>query len=156
MSRRTVPRADELTIYELTVDYDKPLAEQIAAGRHDNVDREITTERFPAGRGGVERVEAVLVHLDREDPTATQARRRIRYLGLRPANLRELLAFGSAQPEMQGEFDIAALGSTCRLPDVGRVAPYLSANPSQRFLELYGVGPNHEWAETDRFLAIRG
>ena len=74
-------------------------------------------------------------------------------MGLRPANLPELLAFGAKYPKKQREFPIVALGSVWRYWCGSRSVACLWSVGSLRFLFLY-------WLEFGgdaiyRFAAVR-
>lgn len=139
-------------IFKVEVDYGKTLEAMIAAGRYDWVDSGITPERFPIqGEGKAER-ELVLVHLDKEVST-DEAQAELDRRGLRPAKIEELLALGAAQPELQREFPIVALGSDFVNSDGFRGFVYLGWGGGGR--DLYLHWDDDDWNKHCRFLAAR-
>jgi hypothetical protein len=139
--------------FKVTVDYGKSLAEMISAGRYDWTNQDITAEHFPTeGKGTVE-VELQYVHLNRSATTA-QVLAEMEKLGLRPATLPELLAFGAANPEEQRKYWIVALGSSWVDGD-DRGVPVLSGDDARRSLNLGWDGPQSGWGGDRRFLAAR-
>lgn len=98
--------------YKVTVNYGQTLAEMIAAGNYDWQNTDIIAEHFPIppAKRGKEEVEIELVHLNRY-AESDEVLRELDKMGLRPATLPELLAFGAAYPNKRREFPIAALGS---------------------------------------------
>jgi hypothetical protein len=97
--------------YPLQVDYSRSIEDSIGAGNYDWVSRLVSSVSFPSGETGGGKVTAVLIPL--------YPRASLDYVlhgqaeaGLRPANLRELLAFGEAYPEVQRKLPILALGTS--------------------------------------------
>jgi hypothetical protein len=133
------------------VNRDLSLAEMISVGKYDWVSGDITVERFPIVGSGLTETNFELVHFNRdissEDAAAELAKR-----GLRPADLAELLAFGSAFPEKQRKDSIVGLGSVAGI-DCYRYVAYLDGDVSERYLALYGWGAR--WGARFRFLAAR-
>jgi hypothetical protein len=72
--------------------------------------------------------------------------------GCRPADVWELTALAKAQPDLQREYPIIALGSVCKL-DGSRRVPCLYGNSGHRELYLYSYG--HDWDDRCRFAAVR-
>lgn len=73
--------------------------------------------------------------------------------GLRSAELPELLAFGTAHPEKQREFQIVALASAWRHWYGDRHVAYLASITGERDLNLYWW--NFWWSSDFRFAAVR-
>jgi hypothetical protein len=73
--------------------------------------------------------------------------------GYRPAKIEELLALGEAQPDLQRQFPIVALGSVWRDSDGSRYVPYLSSSAAERGLSLHCFG--RDWSGLYRFLGRR-
>lgn len=99
--------------FRLVVDYGLSLAQMIAAGKYDWVNSDITAEHFPVSGQGKQAVEVELWRLNKyfkngDEVIAELERVKPDY---RPATLPELLALGAAQPELQKQFPIVALGS---------------------------------------------
>jgi hypothetical protein len=102
--------------YPLQVDYSRSVESSLRAGRYAWVSDRITSANFPSGETGRETVTAVLV------PFSPQASleyvfHREAETGLRPATLKELLAFGEAYPEVQKSKPVIALGSSANLTE---------------------------------------
>jgi hypothetical protein len=145
--------ADSSTNYPLVVDYDRTLAEMVAAGHYGYVFDEINAENFPIVGSGTVECEAILVNLGRPARSPKQAEWEMAKCGLRPATVEELLAFGEAYPDIQREFFVIALGSIWADPNGRRHVAYLSGNASDR--DLYLCGYDNKWDPDDRFLAVR-
>lgn len=153
---RLEPRA-----FDLSVDYSRPLAEVVAAGKYSYSNDNITEENFPTDKGdpevvgnptGVNVTQAVLVHLDRvakgDDVLAGLERQ-----GLRPGTMFELAHFGEQHPEVQRQFPVVALGSVWADPDGRRCVGCLWEDGGHQGLGLgWYVG---RWGASDRFLAFR-
>jgi len=73
--------------------------------------------------------------------------------GLRPATLEEIVSFARIHPELQKEFPIVGLGSSCRCRG-HHFVPYLDWDGTERCLDLHDDGPGREWREFYRFLAV--
>ena len=74
-------------------------------------------------------------------------------MGLCPATLQELCAFGEKYPDIQREFPVVALGSVYVSLYGRRGVPYLGSWGAGRGLGLFSRGD--EWCPSDRFLAAR-
>ncbi|MCG2695058.1 hypothetical protein L6261_03190, partial [Candidatus Parcubacteria bacterium] len=73
-------------------------------------------------------------------------------VGYRPATIWELLALGIAQPNLQMEFPIIALGSLCVLGGERRVAGlYRDAVGRSLYLGWFG----RDWRDDCRFAGVR-
>lgn len=100
--------------YPLQVDYSKSIEDSLRDGGYSWVSDRVTSASFPSGENGQGKVSAILV------PFSPQASldyifHREAAAGLRPATLRELLAFGETYPEVQRKLPIMALGSSADL-----------------------------------------
>lgn len=141
----------ELQSYPLTINRERSRSEMVKAGRYDYVNSNITEENSPVVEGEAE-VEAVLVHLDRvasdEEVLAEMER-----LGLRPATMDELNAFGEQHPDRQREYPIIALGSVWAGRDGRRLVGCLWEGGLGRGLRLVWLGDG--WRAYCRFLAVR-
>lgn len=124
-------------------------ADMIKAGSYGSVNEEITAANFPfEGTGKVE-TEIRLIHFNKW-MTTQHVLAELEKLGLRPATLVELLAFGAKYPE-QREYPIVALGSRARYYDV--LVPVLDEDGDGRDLRLYRC--DNRWRGSDRFLCVR-
>lgn len=152
--REPAPKGSEV-VYALTIDRSQTLGDLISAGKYDWVNDDITQENFPVpSKDGTEEVEVVLVHLD-ECLTTDQVKAELDRRGLKPASIVELLALGSAHPELQREFPLVALGSSWRHPDGYVYVPELWDDHGKRKLSLDYVHPGDTWDESNRFVAVR-
>ncbi|MEK9174683.1 MAG: hypothetical protein AAB725_01805 [Patescibacteria group bacterium] len=143
---------DELgNIFPLTLNYDLPLAEAIAAGRYGVVNSDITPEHFPNIRTGTAELEAQLVHFN-HPIDSDDVLKELDKIGLRAGELPELLAFGAKYPEKQREFPIISLGSVWRDRDDFRRVPGLWGHSDSRNLGFYWYAGG--WYEDCRFLAF--
>lgn len=130
----------------------KSLQEAIAAGKYDYVNNYITAEHFKLEGEIVVEAELVLYPPDR-DIESDDVVKELDQMGLRPATLPELCAFGEKYPDIQREFPVVALGSVCVGPGGGRGVAYLGNWGSEREIDLdYRVG---EWVPFYRFAAAR-
>lgn len=138
-------------LYPITVDYGMTLAEMIAAGRYDSQNSDINTQNFPiTGEGQVDR-ELHLVHPNKVASTE-EVLAKLDRLGLRPAKIEELLAFGAKYPNLQKKFPVVTLGSVWQHPSGGRHVAYLAGWYGERDLDLLWIGS--DWDEYFRFAAV--
>jgi hypothetical protein len=138
--------------FMVTVDYNRSLHEMIKAGNYDYANDSITAENFPIKGEGKVDTEIILVHFNRSI-SSDDAIREMDQLGLRPAVLPELLAFGEMHPAVQKEFPIVALGSVWRNGGGSRVVPFLGRWDAER--KLYLLGFVGGWGGNFRFAAVR-
>lgn len=140
--------------YTVTIDYSQSIKQMIAAGRYGWNNSDIIEKNFPipSSKRGKEEVVIELVPLDR-DMGSDEVLRKLNKMGLRPAELPELLAFGATYPGKQREFPIAALGSTLQDREGFRYAVYLGEYSDERYLYLLYFG--HRWDSFYRFVAVR-
>lgn len=142
-------------VFTLVVDYTRSVKDSIAVGKYDwkDKDKDITDKNFPLAEHEVGTKEQMftLYHFGKN----TQSDWVIAQMakdGKHPATLRELLAFGEDNPELQREFPIIALGSVWVGRDGGRRVPCLGRDDWRRRLGLgwYGSG----WGGDCRFLGV--
>ncbi len=137
--------------YQVAVD-NETVEQLVRAGKYDWSNDDITSSHFPSERWAKALVDIFLVNFDHnissEDAIAKMAEQ-----GLRPATLKELLALGSAHPDLQRENPIVALGSTWRSPGGYVSVPYLYGFGSTRSLVLSWFGG--DWVPRWRFAAVR-
>jgi len=145
-----------LPIYDIIVDYSQTLEQMVAVVGCDSVNRNISssnkdfTKEIITKKGIREELKVVLLHLDRV-ATSQEVLAEMERLGLRPATLAELLALGAKHPELQREFPIIALGSSCTLYGYRRVASLWSYVSWRRLgLDYFDA----RWPEYCRFLAV--
>jgi hypothetical protein len=142
-------------VSNLTVDFNRPLSEMIEAGRYDWVDENenIIRDNFPPGGQGRHELEPKLYHFNREI-SSEDAIKEMKADGFRPAVLEELLALGEAQPDLQKQFSIIALGSVWQSSGSHwKNVPVLFVCDVGRGLCLLHF--EGAWSESDRFLAFR-
>ncbi|MBD3311713.1 MAG: hypothetical protein GF349_04475 [Candidatus Magasanikbacteria bacterium] len=138
--------------YVVSVDYGMSLAEMIAAGQYGWKNSDINADNFPVAGEGIAETKLELVHLNKKAST-DEVEAYLEENDLRPATLAELLAFGTMFPEIQRDFPVIALGSSCVRSDGNRFVPYLYRDGSERSLNL--SWDDHDWYEIFRFLAVR-
>jgi hypothetical protein len=141
------------TDFTLTVNYEHPLYYAIGRGGYDVRDARITDIAFPKKRNRIARVNLVLMKF-RRNGTASQVVRRFEKLGLRPAELPELLAFGELYPDVQLNFTIVALGSIASIKG-NRLVPILTAMApgGKRILTLINCEEASVWNDSCYFAA---
>lgn len=138
--------------YPVTVNYAVSLTDMIAAGKYGYANEYITAKNFPIQGEGEVNTEVVLVHFNR-DITSEAVVTELAQMGLEPAKLEHLLAFGSKFPEIQREFPIVALGSSWVGSRGSRCVPFLDYWRAERRLHLYCWVDG--WSGNYRFAAVR-
>lgn len=146
--------------YPVSVNYNLSLNAMVMAGKYDLMnDTDITIENFSAATKNMVNVDLYLIHLNRviTDVGVTQY---LDVLGLKPAKIEHLLAFGAKYPNKQLDFPIIALGSTVIDPLGRHYTSYLDTMTDvwepKRVLYLFSeVELNNSWSENCRFLAVR-
>jgi hypothetical protein len=133
----------------VTIDYQQPFGQMIAAGAYDNVNSHITEASFPVQRGDVAVRELILVHLGAVASTG-DVLHALDDLGVRSARIEELLAFGAAYPQAQRQFPIVALGA---IETSYRRRPFLWGSSRVRHLDLRF--DEKTWSGNIRFLTLR-
>jgi hypothetical protein len=141
-----------ITKYDVEVDYGLTVAKAVKAGRYDYVNPNITAQNFPAKRSDKAATTVELVHFDKYMPS-DEAKAELDGMGLRPAELHELLVLGTTHPKLQRKFPIIALGSVWQGPDGSRSVTFLDGYGSERYLYLSQV--DSDWFEHCRFAAVR-
>ncbi len=140
-------------MYQLTVDYSQSLEGMIKAGKYDWVNSNITRDNFPTNHHGMQTIEVELIHFGKE-LTTQEIEVELENQSLRPATLKELLAFGAKYPDKQREYSIVALGSGWVDPIGRRYVPYLVQDGDVRDLNLSWDDPYFKWEGSYRFLAV--
>lgn len=138
--------------YNIQVDYSKSLQEMIDEGKYDWKNGDITAEHFPMTDDGIMNLEVILLHLNR-DISTENAEQEIARLGLKPAKIEHLLAFGAMYPEEQRKYPIVSLGSSWVDRDSNRFVTCLDEGSRKRRLDLYWT--DDDWRGHCRFLGVR-
>ncbi len=155
LREQLAPSAPDSTIsdpFRLTIDYTQSLEQLILAGHYNQVHSDIATRNFPTHGEGRVKLKVVLVQFDRSissDEVLIQLER----LDLRPCTIAELGAFGVANPELQRQFPIVAMGSVWTDRHENRYIGYIWTDTGQRKFDLYWF--IHSWRSDCRFLAVR-
>lgn len=156
LHRALAPDADDgggtKPSYVVTVNYALSLEEMITAGRYDWKNDNITGKHFSVKGEGMADVEIQLVHFDCV-MDSNEVIRELDKMGLRPATLPELLAFGAKFPEIQRQFPVVALGSVWRRLFGDRFVPFLYGYGDGRDLNLHVFEDG--WRGYCRFAAVR-
>ena len=146
--------------YPVSVNYNLSLNEMVMAGKYDLMnDSDIRIENLSATTKSSVNVELYLIHLNRVI-TDVGVIQYLDVLGLKPAKIEHLLAFGAKYPSKQLDFPIVALGSNVIDPLGRHYTSYLDTmtdvRGQKRLLYLFSeVEPNNSWSENCRFLAVR-
>ncbi|MCX6744847.1 MAG: hypothetical protein NTX82_04960 [Candidatus Parcubacteria bacterium] len=140
-------------IYKVVVDYGKTLTKMIKAGKFDEVDEDINGKHFPLKGVGSQETELVLVHL-KKDVTTMEAFGYLARLGLEPAKIEHLLAFGTTFPELQEQFPIVALDSVWICYGYYKYYPSLYCIGGERKLGISSGDTGGLWSDWCRFLAV--
>jgi hypothetical protein len=142
---------DTITDRVIAVDYGRPLADMIAAGRYDWVNPNITAERFPVEETGRKQFRAKLFHFDRyissDDAVAA-----MKAENFTPGSHVHGLAFGATFPDEQRKYPIACLGSSARVGGDRRVV-CLDRHGDER--RLYLIDCDDGWVDGWRFLGVQ-
>lgn len=152
---KVMQKAWGLPTYAITVDYSQTVEQMVAALRCDgHINSNINTANFgkeiAVKKGAKEDLKVVLFHLNRA-ATSGEVLAEMEKKGLHSATAAELLTFGAQYPDIQREFPIVSLGSSCVLRGDRQVAS-LWSNASRRSLNLHYFGPR--WPAHYRFLAV--
>ncbi|MEK9179951.1 MAG: hypothetical protein AAB897_00880 [Patescibacteria group bacterium] len=142
-----------LEVFRVTVDYSMTIEQMIAAGRYDWQNNDVNDKHFPIppSKRGKQEVAIELIKFDR-DMESNEVLRELDKMGLRSAELPELLAFGAAYPEKQREFPVVALGSVWHYWDGDRGVACLCRHAGGRYLDLrWWCG---RWFSHGRFAAV--
>lgn len=143
-------------VLNIVVDYTRHLDDMIAAGAYPlNRSDKITENNFPrlAREWGRRNVGFKLLRFDRT-VKLDEVNREMEAEGGIHATVRELLAFGAANPELQRKFTIVALGSIWVTPMDNEVAVALGCDGKQRFVTLDAVRKPLGWDSSYVFLTV--
>lgn len=131
--------------------YDLSVEDLVLLGKYDLADNQITSDHFPSTEKGKKAVEFILVGFDRPEETDDIVYK-LKYEGLRPATIKELLALGISHPRLHREMNIAALGSSwCSGGD--DMVPCFMGSEDRRILRL--VTSRYDWKPFWRFAAVK-
>lgn len=125
--------------YQINVDYDQPLKKMIVSGNYNWVDSDITNKHFPQNKKGKEQADIFIISIDHRmyDLEVTQF---LDSLGLRDANIKELLSLGAQFPDLQCKKPIVARSTSWR-DSIGFVdVPCLDNDEWGRNLRLIYLG----------------
>lgn len=138
--------------YPVTIDYSKSIEQMIADGQYGWSSDRINGENFSVEGDQIVEIKLEFFRFDGET-CISDVRAKLDKLGLRPATIEELLAFGATYPEIQREFTVIAAGSWFVPPYGQRHAqwPCLDRFWSKRRLDLLSNGTY----STARYLAVR-
>jgi hypothetical protein len=100
--------------YSLEVNYDRTIEDSLKAGKYGWSYYEIVTRNFPSNESGTKTIMVDLVEL-RANMVMENVIKEQASKGLRPATLKELLAFGEIYPDIQTKLTLLGLGSYCDL-----------------------------------------
>lgn len=129
-----------ITTLNTLVDYQMPLEEAINAGNYAWVDENVRNGDFPYIKkiDSAQEVALQLVQFARWRMYDFLVLERFKKLGLRAANLAELLALGATYPQLQEEFPITALGSKRSVAWKLSNAPPVRHYPKLTKRDVYG------------------
>ena len=137
--------------FPVTVNYDLPVEEAIAAGNYQAVNADINAKNFPSARSGQAALEIVLVRFENR-MNSEDVLQELDKEGLRAAELPEFLAFGAKYPDVQRRFSVAGLGSVWRDRKGYRSVPCLYEASEGRYLDLHWWDDG--WYSYTRFAAL--
>ncbi|OGD70184.1 hypothetical protein A3I18_00960 [Candidatus Campbellbacteria bacterium RIFCSPLOWO2_02_FULL_35_11] len=129
--------------YMILVDETKAVEELVTEGMYDQSSDDVTSVNFPQPNPKREERETALFHSGAEMDKA----------GYWPGTIHDLLGFGIAQPDLQREFSIIALGSVCLLYGNRRYVAGLCEVAGGRRISL--VCFDTTWGARCRFLGVR-
>lgn len=139
-------------VYPVVVNYEMSVEDAVKLGWYDWANDNITSRNFQTKRMGTVDLMVELIHFDKVISTS-EALRELNKMGMRPAELHELLAFGEKHPDIQREFPVIALGAVWQGSGGGRIVPCLDGDGSGRRLLLSLVV--FDWSGICRFAAVR-
>lgn len=140
-----------MNTFQLSVNYEMKLERAIIFGQYDWINPNLISKGFQTNQKGRAIVLAELIHFNR----AIDQKEVIEEINkeYRPADIRELLAFGERYPRMQKKFPIVSLGSLLKDQNDFFHVPYLHGYGSERYLGIHCV--TDTWREMYRFLVIK-
>lgn len=147
-------------VYPITINYGNPQSDEdrvaifvnmVAAGRYDYVNPNITPANFTLSGTGIVEAEICLFHFGRDMPSDPVIAEMPKFW-FEPPLIEHCLEFGAQHPEVQRQFPIVFLGSSCLVSGYRRV-PCLGRGNSRRSLHLScfdGI-----WRVSCMFAAVR-
>jgi len=149
--KQVVKLINNMSIFEIMVDYSRSLAEMIKAGNYDWVNDDITADRFSVKGEGRQELIITLFHFNKT-MSSDKVKSEMEKQGFRPAKVEELLALGEKYPDLQKEFPITALGSVWQNPHGNHSVPSLYWPGVKRALALGWLEGG--WSAGWRFAAL--
>lgn len=140
------------TSFQISVNYDLSLDEALKMCQFDYGDSNITDLQFPNDKSGIVNTEIFIINFN-ERLDSSDVLPAIKNLGLKPANLRQLLALAAAYPQLQKEYPIAGLGSIWKPGHERWFVPHIGLDRGKREVRLKRY--SSPWSETRRFAAVR-
>jgi uridine phosphorylase len=137
--------------FRVTVNYDQSVEELIREGNYDRTS-DLAGINFLSNEKGVATIRVCLVKLNRAI-SSEDVIEELSLLGLRAATLKELLALGTTQPDLQRSNTIVALGSTWRDHGGDLAVAYLSSLYSSR--DIYTLTWDVDWDSGWQFAAVQ-
>ncbi len=138
--------------FPLRVNYDLSVESLVIHGKYDWGSDEISMNNFPTTKHGEVAEVLELVHFNAV-LTSDEVSKELDKMGLRPAELYELLTLGKEYPNVQRQFPVLALGSVWHDRGSSRFVPYLTKKGIKRLLNLSYL--DVQWGKRCRFAAIR-
>lgn len=139
-------------VFHVTLDRSLSVDALVQAGGYDSTNPDINLRNFRVSRDEDTDIDLALVRFTQVLATA-DVLHALAAQGLRPATLRELLAFGAQYPPLQRQFPIVALGSVWMNSEGQRYIAYLWGHARERGLGLGWLV--RWWREVYRFAAVR-
>lgn len=137
--------------FRIQVDYDLSVEKAVKAGKYNWEDDDINDKNFPSKHSGSAEIDIQLIHFNK-GMSSEDVLKELDKMGLRPAELPELLALGAKYPYEQRKYPIIALGSVWRDLDGDCDVSYLGGGGSER--ELYLIYFGHALSACCRFAAV--
>jgi hypothetical protein len=143
----------QIDLFCVSVDYEISIEEAVKklSSHYDRKSPKITSRNFPTNRKGRVDIALELIQLNRAIST-NMVIREIDKSGYRPAEIRELLAFGESYPKVQYECCIAALGSIWK-SQYSCYVPYFYRDGLKRNIGIRWI--EHEWQKLSQFAVVQ-
>jgi hypothetical protein len=144
----TTQISNSQSAYAITVNYDLSVEDAVRAGHYEEASEELTSENFPSLRTGTTTIELILINFH-DEMGFERVVHQFDEMGLRVAELPELLAYGAQHPKEPYGYEVVALGSVLSLPKGLPAVPHIDGN-TLVFSYRYG-----KWNALARFAAVR-